>query len=390
LAGPLHVIAALVVAVAALLSLRPGFATDYASNPNPACRLMRNNTVGAPFPPEPNHADTQAAQTLINIHTYRPALPKLLKIDREGTDALKQLPPDLPRIDLVIDRHLINLQWARGALGDLLRNGALGPADKEAAVAIYRRAVDTSFTDDRGCVHGFTASFDTRLYLAAMYLYGNGTAPDRATARKLMQGDDSANASAIVAAIDGNQLPGQYVEFLRLARTELKEPGPTLHDLQNKQREKIIAKMFDLPNEEPSASWTGYLIAALVAALVGIVAFVIVFELRRARNVPHVGLFAAFGRLDLFFKGVMSFGVGCVTLYAIFSTPALVSSQPWYLQWLGYAMIAAMLIAVGQGVFRIAAALRVSLAADPPPTREAWKGGFEDMNKASRKMGKDR
>jgi hypothetical protein len=102
---------------AVCLTAAPALATDYASNPNPACRLMRNVTPDAPYPAEPNRTDTQVAQTATALHNYRQALPRLLKIDRESTEALRQLPPDLPRIDLVIDRHLGNLQWARGAPG---------------------------------------------------------------------------------------------------------------------------------------------------------------------------------------------------------------------------------------------------------------------------------
>jgi hypothetical protein len=97
---PQHVIVALAVAVAALLSLGAGSATEYANNPNPACRLLRNNTIGAPFPPEPNRAETRAAMQRAggpksplndlpaNRRIFAEAFPLMQKVDAEGTAAL--------------------------------------------------------------------------------------------------------------------------------------------------------------------------------------------------------------------------------------------------------------------------------------------------------------
>src|ERR1700719_1351886 len=136
----LNIIVALVVAIATLLSLRPSLATEYSTNPNPACRLLRNNTIGAPYPPEPNRADTRAAMQRAGGGTRSPlndlpanrklfaeAFPLMQKIDAEGTTALSELPPSTPRIDTVIDKHLTNLIWARAMLGVFYEEGRAPP-----------------------------------------------------------------------------------------------------------------------------------------------------------------------------------------------------------------------------------------------------------------------
>lgn len=366
---PLHVIAALVVAVAALFAFPPGFATDYANNPNPTCRGKRNVIGQARLPAAPNEASMQAVVAANRIGNFPRALVTLVLIDKLDTEALRTLTPNLPHIDDVIDRHLFNLTYARSVLGKYLSEGKPGvPQRPDDAAAVFQRAVDTSFTDDRGCEHRVYASFEARADLAAMYLYGIGTAPDRAKARSLMAGDNSANAKAIVTAIDRDRLPPNYAAFLRVANNEMDSQGPTLEEKQKEEFGKAVTKMFGLPNpnEEPSPPSIGYLIAPVIAALVAIVMFVTFLELRRARNDPNDagGLFdalrAAFGRLDLFFKGIMSLGIGCSALYWILSSPALMPS----FQWFNYVLIAAMLIAVGHGIFSVAAALRANRRAD--------------------------
>ncbi len=150
---------------ALLLALGPTAATDYNTNPNPACRLMRNNTLGAPYPPEPNREDTRKAQLLWGgdpsflgnspyaRKQYGQAFALLQKIDGEGTDALAALPPSTPRIDLVIDRQVGNLMVARLMLAAFYEQGRLGNPDPAQAAAFYQKAIDTTYTDDRGCVH---------------------------------------------------------------------------------------------------------------------------------------------------------------------------------------------------------------------------------------------
>ena len=161
----LPVIAALVALVVMLLALGAARATEYAGNPNPACRTMRNNVIGAPFLPEPNRDDTRKAQLLWGgdpsilgnspyaVKQYVQAFALLQKIDGEGTDALAALPPDTPRIDFVIDRHVANLTLARIMLAVFYKQGRLGKPDPAQAAAFYEKAFATKFTDDRGCVH---------------------------------------------------------------------------------------------------------------------------------------------------------------------------------------------------------------------------------------------
>jgi hypothetical protein len=131
----------LLVAVAMLLFLGAGSATEYANNPNPACRLLRNNMVGAPFPPEPNRADTRAAMVRAgreksplndlpaNRRIFAEGFPLMQKVDAEGTAALSELPPSTPHVDTVIDKHLINLIWARVMLGVFYEEGRAPPVD---------------------------------------------------------------------------------------------------------------------------------------------------------------------------------------------------------------------------------------------------------------------
>ncbi len=165
---PAGVFAALVVG-ASIAAPPPAFATEYATNPNPACRLMRNLTPTAPYPDEPNRADTRAAMAANAVPSaYPTAFRLLLKSDREGTGDPAQLPPTLPRIDLVIDRHIINLVWARSVLGVYFEIGRAPEKDLSAAAAAYQRAIDTNFIDDRGCPHTARPSADVFTHLAGM------------------------------------------------------------------------------------------------------------------------------------------------------------------------------------------------------------------------------
>ncbi len=75
------------------------------------------------------------------------------KIDAEGTTALSELPPSTPRIDTVIDRHLINLIWARSMLAVFYEEGRAPPGRLRAGgQGFYQKSLDTQFVDDRGCV----------------------------------------------------------------------------------------------------------------------------------------------------------------------------------------------------------------------------------------------
>ena len=220
-----HVIVALIVALAAILYARPSLATNYADNPNPACKLMRNVVPGAPYLPEPNRADARRAMALAgddrNLfgntagaqYQYTQALPLMQKIDAEDTTALSELPPSTPRIDLVIDRHIINLAWARAMLGIFYEQGRATAADPQQAAAFFQKSIDTQFVDDRGCVHDTQPAYATLTHLAGMLIYGVGIPEDRARARTLLLRAGE-KAASIVYLLDHNALPSDYRAYL--------------------------------------------------------------------------------------------------------------------------------------------------------------------------------
>ena len=177
----LPVIVALVALAAMLLAFGAARATEYSNFS--ACRTMRNVVIGAPFLPEPNRADTRKAQLLWGgdpsilgaspyaVKQYVQAFALLQKIDGEGTDALAALPPDTPRIDPVIDFHVNNLMVARLMLAVFYEQGRLGRPDPAQAAAFYQKAFDTTFTDDRGCVHSTAITEGTRNRYVALLVY---------------------------------------------------------------------------------------------------------------------------------------------------------------------------------------------------------------------------
>jgi hypothetical protein len=223
------------------LTAVPVLATDYVNNPNPACRLMRNSEGGAPSPVAPNRVDTLMAMALggnrsspndrlpVIRQRYAQALPLMLKIDSEGTETLEQLPPSTPGIDLVIDRHLSNLTWTRSMLGVFYEEGRASPVDYAEAARFYQKSIDTKFTDDRGCVHGWPSDFRTLTHLAGLYAYGLGVAQDRAKAKQLLQLAGPKAVSAVYL-LDHDALPKSYALFLNSDWDELaeeaKQPQP--------------------------------------------------------------------------------------------------------------------------------------------------------------------
>ncbi len=241
----LPVIAAL-VALAVLLALGSARATDYANNPNPACRTMRNVTIGAPFLPEPNREDTRKALLLWGgdpsilgnspyaLKQYAEAFALLQKIDGEGTDALAALPPETPRIDFVIDKHVANLTLARLMLAVFYEQGRLGRPDPAEAAAFYEKAFATKFTDDRGCVHSMPIGDGTRNRYVAVLVYDLRTPEAHAKALAILQDGGPKFASALYL-LGQNMLPMQRYEFftadLNAMAEELRNPPPTEAEL---------------------------------------------------------------------------------------------------------------------------------------------------------------
>jgi len=239
----LPALAALIAFAAMPGALGPARATDYLNNPNPACRVMRNSVTGAPYPPEPNREETRRAMYLAhgdanafgNVavvrRDYVQALALLQKIDGEGTDALASLPQDTPRLDLVIDRHVNNLTWARAMLGTFYEQGRLARPDDAQAAAYFQKSIDTRFVDDRGCAHAMPPATGVLMRLAGILIYGvGGVDQDRAKARAvLLRG--LPNTASAVYLLDRNALPDSYGVFLRANLDDLAEtvrnPPPT-------------------------------------------------------------------------------------------------------------------------------------------------------------------
>jgi hypothetical protein len=231
----LPVIRAFLTLAATLLALGDARATDYLNNPNPACRTMRNNVAGAAIPPEPNREETRQAIYLAHGDTnsfgntsyvrkdYARALPLLQRIDEEGTDALASLPPDTPRIDFVIDRHVINLAWARAMLGTFYEQGRLERPDAEQAAAFYQKSLDTRFVDDRGCAHWSPPATATVMHLAGILIYGVGTVDEDRTKARAVLLRGLPNTASAVYLLDKNALPDSYGIFLRANLDNLAE-----------------------------------------------------------------------------------------------------------------------------------------------------------------------
>jgi hypothetical protein len=240
--NPPPVIAALIAFAAMLLTLGDARATDYLNNPNPACRTMRNSVAGAPFPPEPNREETRKAQFLWGgdpsylgnsgyaRKQYAQAFELLQKIDSEGTDALAALPPDTPRLDFVIDRHVANLTLARIMLAVFYEQGRLGRPDPAQAAAFYEKAFATKFTDERGCVHSSSIDARTRKRYVAVLVYDLRTPEAHAKAMAVLQDGGPQFATALYL-LGKNMLPRQRYEFfeanLDLMAEAERNPPPT-------------------------------------------------------------------------------------------------------------------------------------------------------------------
>jgi hypothetical protein len=211
------------------------------SVPNPACATMRNETLGAPYLPEPNRDDMRKAQLLwggdpsylgnsgyARKH-YAEAFALLRKIDDEGTERLA-LPPDTPRLDFVIDRHVANLTLARIMLAVFYEQGRLGRPDPAQAAAFYEKAFATKFTDDRGCVHSSPIADGTRKRYVAVLVYDLRTPEAHAKALAILQ-DGGAKFASAFYLLGKNMLPMQRYEFfeanLDLMAEAERNPPPT-------------------------------------------------------------------------------------------------------------------------------------------------------------------
>jgi hypothetical protein len=269
--NPPPVIAALIAFAAMLLALGGARATYYLDNPNPACRTMRNIVAGAPFPPEPNREETRQAVYLAHGDTnafgntsyvrkdYARALPLLQKIDEEGTDALASLPPDTPRIDAVIDKHVFNLTWARAMLGTFYEQGRLARPDDDQAAAYFQKSIDTRFVDNRGCAHWAQPATVTLMRLAAILIYGvGGVDQNRARARAaLLRGGP--NTASAVFLLDKNALPDSPGIFLRANLDDLAE---------NVRNPPLTETQIYLALAERIALWCAVAVTLFVGAVV--------------------------------------------------------------------------------------------------------------------------
>jgi hypothetical protein len=362
--GRCRVVTALVLAC---LMSGPTFATEYATNPDPNCRLMRNAEPGLPYPAEPNRDDTRAAMVANSVPgSYPKTLRLVLKIDSDGTAALAQLPPTLPRIDLVIDRHITNLVWARSVLGFYLESGRVGGKDVSAAVAAYQRAIGTNFVDDRGCKHWSLPSLDTFKRLAGMYLYGVGVPADPAKAREVLA-QGGAQTQQLLAALDENRLPGSYRELV-MDRPPPKR-GPTIEEKQ-----EALLKAFGIETDPGPGPWFGTLLAAVLFALVLGVAVYTAWEMgakahadgssgpRGIGGVYEV-IRAAFDRLDLLFKALFALFLGLTVLHYLWDRSWNWMYSPWIAAGFDYALIVIMIGMAGRGLFTVVEALRRKHAA---------------------------
>lgn len=348
-------IAASAWVAAVLFAPQLAHATDYAKNP--ACPSMRNSAGGGPLPQIPNQDDTRAAMVSNQaLRDYPKAFALLQKIDKEDTSALSQLPPTRRHIDLVIDRHLTNLVWARALLGDYLEAGTV-ERDINGAAAVFQRAVDTSFVDDRGCTHTPTLHLRLLRHLAAMHLYGVGVPADRGKARRVLE-KGNAYAKPIIKAIDENALPKTYREFLAMPL-----PRPTTADLQ-----RAVYTSFGIESGPGPGSWFGTLLTTTLFCLALGVATYTAWELGVKASAPGSssprGIVAAyeivrtaFGRLDVLFKGLFALFIGLSMLHYSGSSLSWVFS-PWVSAAFDYAIILIMIGLMGRGAFSTIEALR--------------------------------
>lgn len=386
----LNMIVAFVVAVAALLSLRPSLATEYSTNPNPACRLLRNNTIGAPYPPEPNRADTRAAMEraggtrspLNDLPAYRKrfaeAFPLMQKIDAEGTTALSELPPSTPRIDTVIDKHLINLIWARAMLGVFYEEGRAPPVDYGQAAKFYQKSVDTQFVDERGCVHSWPPSYATLKHLAGFYAYGLGVPQNRAKAEELLQ-KAGPNAASIVYLLNHDALPKDFNIYLNANLDDLadavKNPRPNIFTSlawlsnSNTEFDTVIGALWQ------GLLWLGVGVAFLVAALVA--AYVIVRLIRKKsghgdergfyRSVfaAYDVIYNALSRIGLVGGGIFGCAVGLWLLLDAYMLNGVSST-------FGLITGASGVAALFGGLAKLVEAVRFNLSPSPTIARSIW------------------
>jgi hypothetical protein len=378
----LILVAVIATNLAALLAVAPSRATEYAANSNPACRIMRNVALGAPAPPEPNRDDTREATPLaggaktaldkepFHQRYFARALPLLQKIDREGTAALAQLPPDTPRVDLVIDRHVSNLMWARAMLGQFYEEGRAVPVDERAAAEFYQKSIDTRFVDDRGCVHSWPPTAATRLHLAGLYAYGLGMPQDRAKARELAQPAGTLGES-VAFLIDRNALPATFADYLN---TDLNGVAENIRH----PPVDLVSYLLGL-GEGESLTWH-FLRPALLAAVAVLSLFVggvgLILSIRRKQGHAdaegsYAILFAtydllarAFGRLGLVVGGLTEIVLGFWMLAAGASMGAFALPEGFSFAYLvAFVLAASGALSFLRGLAKLVEAARFNLAA---------------------------
>jgi hypothetical protein len=383
----LNIIVALVVAIATLLSLRPSLATEYSTNPNPACRLLRNNTIGAPYPPEPNRADTRAAMQRAGGGTRSPlndlpanrklfaeAFPLMQKVDAEGTTALSELPPSTPRIDTVIDKHLINLIWARAMLGVFYEEGRAPPVDYGQAAKFYQKSVDTQFVDERGCVHSWPPSYAMLKHLAGFYAYGLGVPQNRTKAKELLQ-KAGPSAASIVYLLDHDALPKDFKAYLNANLDDLadgiKNPRPNIFTSlawlsnSNTEFDTVIGVLWQ------GLLWLGVGVAFLVAAYVAVLLI-----RRKSGHGDEAGFYRSiFAAYDVIYNALSRIGLvgggifGCaVGLWLLLDAYMLNGVSSTFGLITGASGVAALF----GGLAKLVEAVRFNLSPSPTIARSIW------------------
>jgi hypothetical protein len=399
------------VGLALCLAAIPVSATTYGSNSNPACREMRNTIIAAPFPAEPNREDARVAMGLAGdamlptdrlpiLQRYDAhALPLLLKIDREDTTALTQLPPSLPRIDFVIDRHLTNLTWARAMLGVFYEEGRATPVDYARAASFYQRSIDTKFLDERGCVHSWPPYHKALTHLGGLYAYGLGVPEDHAKARQLLQMAGRRAESAIYL-LDHDALPATFRLYLNsdldMLAAMAKNPHPNATSLiLNLDR----LPNSPLPNVEAGirtvvriGEWVACVVAALFFGLV-----IVRARRREGDGQMHSLLGAVYETYRSFAKVISRLGlvvgglVGCVTGLWIMAFAFAMGMMPWQVDLFsldGFASLALNVAGLGAffgGLAKIGESARVRQGPTNAQVHgDARPAGEEEAKKAAR------
>jgi hypothetical protein len=181
----------------------------------PICDVTRNGSRALPGP-APSRDDFVAAEKAMKAKDSAQAYQLLRKIDQEGMAAIAQLPPSLPWIDVVIDKQLDILSWARAKLAVFNDRGIVVHQDDGEAAKWYQKSIDTKFVDEiHGCeISGYPGATYVDDY-AVMLLYGRGVPKNEKKAKEVLaNGYGGPGGDALLVVLHNNALPKSYEEFL--------------------------------------------------------------------------------------------------------------------------------------------------------------------------------